>query len=471
MPVTRQELQIQAVDRLLTDRRVIVNWGTGVGKSRVGIECIRRIWCRGRKRILLLVTEDAHKTNWRNEFVEALREAGGRLYDSITVECYASLPKYRNTSWDIIVADEAHHMRSELRTDIISTMTAEYFLCLSATISCNGDAAEMLSMLERRFGHFTSLDFGIQDAIDNGILGEPRIYVHTLPLEDLNFPMTIVEEWGSKKKRVEIQTSFKNCGFYYKNKDRFPAVTLHITGTPKECYDFYCGRIEYLKKQWQSLRKAEKLEKGQPDNEKTAFAYNRFIHYCSLRKILIGRMKTPFCRALLEKLSNKKLICFCTDVQQGRDLGGSKIICTENDSLYGHGYNAEVIKKFNSGENRKLFAVNMIQEGQNLAGIEVGIIVQLGGKDRQFIQKLGRVMRSKTPVQHIVLINGTKDVDYYHTAIAGIKKKKDYITIVPYGTLRLMMSEGEQTASHPSGAGPVLSGVKAPGAGDGRGLK
>ena len=62
-----------------------------------------------------------------------------------------------------------------------------------------------------------------------------------------------------------------------------------------------------------------------------------------------------------------------------------------------------IIKNINN-----IFAVGMLQEGQNLVNIEAGIIIQLDGKERSFIQKFGRSLRAEDPVQYIFYYKNTK---------------------------------------------------------------
>lgn len=427
----RQQLQDKALNALVQNHYVQVNWATGTGKSRVAIKAFRILRQSGRTRALLLVAETLHKENWRREFVDALGEQeGNKLFNSITVECYASLDKYEGTAWDIIVADEAHHLRSEQRCDLIGSMSADYFLGLSATLSCNGDADELMRILEMTYGRFTSLDFNIQDAIDNGVLAEPHIYVHVLPLADLQKPVEIVEEWGLEAKRVDLRTSYAECDTYF-DRTLYPNARLVIVCTPQEAYDYYTERMAQWKSKTAAARRSAGIKDESEDTPRIRFMWNKYRHYCSERKMLLGRVKTTFSKRLLASLAGKKYICFCSDVAQGNELGGDHVIYSDREDGV---KNADVIAAFNDDRISSLFAVNMIQEGQNLAGIQAGVIIQLGGKERQFIQKFGRAMRSRTPEQHIIVLNGTRDIDYFKTAIAGINRK--YITYETYGSLR-----------------------------------
>ncbi len=425
--ITRDELQAQAVEAVMRDRYVMVNWGTGVGKSRVAVESISRLFRDGALSILLLVDQGVHKKNWLLEFQEAKGERDGRmLYDSITVECYASLSKYEGTSWDFIVADEAHHLRSAARTGGLSTISARRMLCLSATISCRGDADDLLEMLDSRFGRFTTFDFGIQDAIDNRILAEPTIWVHALPLEDIGVRMQVVEEWGRAAKRVALEARYEDRAMY-RDKTVFPAATLTIDCSAAQAYEYYSKQIEVRKKAWRESRENAGLEDGQPDTKVTEMLLTRLKRSGLLRKEMLGAAKTKFAKWLVGKMAGKRFVCFCSDIGQARELGGDNLICSEvSDS-------GAVIDAFNAGEKDSLFAVKMAKEGQNLRNIEAGIVLQLSGKDREFIQQIGRAFRSKDPQQHIVVIDGTRDIDYLRDSLSSFDRR--YVKVRGYGSL------------------------------------
>ena len=65
----RRELQSNAFHELLNHNRVICNWGTGVGKSRVAINFVDYLdLIEDKHDVLILVGETEHKINWANEF-------------------------------------------------------------------------------------------------------------------------------------------------------------------------------------------------------------------------------------------------------------------------------------------------------------------------------------------------------------------------------------------------------------------
>ena len=459
MPTTnpneeRSRLQKEALDTLLAKRRLIIEWGTGVGKSRPAIEAIDELYNRGKCRILLLVTETIHKENWRKEFIEAKgKERGEALFNACRVECYASLGKYEYTFWHLIVADEAHHLRGELKRTIFSNIGAEYVLMLTATLSCNGDAEDLISIIEDHFGEFARMKMKVTEAIEQGILAKPKIYVHLLPLEDITERQTVVEEWGPKDSRVEHECTMEDS--IYITRLNCPATTLKISCTAKQAYDFLTKKMNEWKKTWRQQRNNEMLLEGQPDNKNTIWAKNRMVHYGSLRKDLLANCKTRFAQWLTGTLDQKgvKYICFCGTVEQALRLNSENVIYADSKQD-----NTQVVEAFNEDRIRSLYAVNMGQEGANLKGIQQGVILQLGGKDRRFIQEFGRTLRSKEPVQHLVVIYDTRDEAFLETALSGFNEddRKRYIRYFTYGRLKgrdaeqlLRHEEEKNTASEP----------------------
>ena len=87
-----------------------------------------------------------------------------------------------------------------------------------------------------------------------------------------------------------------------------------------------------------------------------------------------------------------------------------------------------IIDDFNTKKIDNLFAVGMLQEGQNLTDIEAGVIVQLDGQERAFVQKFGRSLRATDPIQFIFYYKDTRDTEYLENVLEGINE--EYITEV-----------------------------------------
>lgn len=394
--MTREELQIQALSLIKKNSRVALQWCTGLGKSRAAIEIanyIQDLKDDGNIKVLLVVAESAHKSNWEREL-----SIWNFKPNNITIECYASLPKYKDSWWDLVIFDEAHHLGTDLKMDILSSMIADYVVLLSATLP-----DQIMQAVSVIFGEFETSKVSLKQAIEWGILPEPKVYLIPLTLNSTYPNCTIIEEWGKKEKRVTYRCKYYERWEYLRNKTKYPNVTLEISCTQQQKYDYLSDQFDYWKKQFFKTNKEH--------------VKNKWLQVGAKRKRFLGECKTEAARLLLHKLQNKRFICFCISIEQAELLGGRNAIHSEKkDSL-------EVIDKFNLKKIDNLFAVGMLQEGQNLTDIEAGVIIQLDGKERAFVQKFGRSMRADAPIQFIFYYKNTRDIDYLDIVLEGIDEE------------------------------------------------
>ena len=390
---TRDDLERAAKAALKSYNNIAIQAATGVGKSKLALDLCRNMVEPGEQlpSILLVVAEVAHIQNWKDEIEKWSYEG------PVFICCYASLKKYRNTEWDVIIFDEAHHLGSELRLDIFSTITATHMLFLSATLK-----QSLLDTLELHCGPIKVIKMGLQDAFNANILPEPKINLMPLTLDNKTVNHFIVEEWGNKARRVSIKCAYKDRWLYKRNKSRYPNVELIISCTQQQKYDYITEQFNYYKKRYMSCR-----------NEAIK---NKWLQWGSRRKTFLGLEKTAIAAQLLQKIGDKRLICFCTNIAQADMLGQETSVHSQKkDSL-------NIIQKFNNGEINSLYAVGMLQEGVNLTGIEAGVIIQLDGEERAFIQKFGRTLRADSPEQYIIYFRATRDEEYLQNALESIDK-------------------------------------------------
>lgn len=399
---TREQLQEEALNEVKQYKRLILSWSTGVGKSLVGINLFNCLLKEDENSdFLIVVAETAHKQNWKEEFCKHLGESlGQEVLKHVTIVCYASLKKVCDKKWKGIIFDEAHHLNSEIRMDFLSVMSAEYVLCMSATMT--GRKFYVLrSTLNLTFGNFIVSKVRLQDAIDNEILPEPEII--SIPLYLSSKPNTCVylKEWGSKNLRREIHCYYKDRFTYAANRRRYPHCSLYIHCSEQEKHALLNEDFEYYKKQ--ALR-----------NPGNALLKNKWLQIGSQRKRFFGELKTLVAYKLISKIKDKRFICFCTSIAQAEALGGKQCIHSNKKG------NQDIINAFNNKETSSIYAINMGQEGLNLKDIEVGVLVQLDGEERGWIQKSGRIYRAEHPVIYVLYYKNTRDEEFYKHAIYGI---------------------------------------------------
>lgn len=401
--MTRQAQQNKIAKLAITFPRLVLEWCTGVGKSKAILEIVKGLLQEnslksfiGQRRpftILLLVGETAHKKNWKDEWE---KWGGLDIWNKyVLVSTYASLKHYANERYDILILDEGHHAASDLRLNYLSTISADRVYVLSATLS-----EFALRSLTEIFGKFVVSSINLKEAIKQQILKEPEVILIPLQLDNRIPDQIVVVNKGKSKNKKKITCTYEDRWIYLKKKEE---VELTITCTKLQKYlhlseqmDFWRGRFfltrqEYLKTKWMLLG-AE-------------------------RKRFLGECKTEVAKTLLTSLGDKRILCFCASIDQAMTLGGERAIHSFNP------YSEEVLEKFNKKQINSLFAVGMIQEGQNLTDVEAGIIIQLGGQEREFIQKFGRSLRAEKPVQYVLYYKNTRDEEYLENVTEGVESQ------------------------------------------------
>ena len=381
----KQLLQNKEFDKLKLKKKVILKWATGTGKSKMTIELVNNAAREG-DRILFVVAERAHIANWQEEF----QKWNMKVIPEII--CYASMHKIRGNSYDIIVFDEGHHLFTERRLDILTSLQLQNIYLLSATLS-----SQKISLLEDICGKFDISTVTLKDAIEKEILPEPRINIIELSLDNTVPDQEIKTGKGSKLPIIRWED---------RGKYAFSKTPCIIKCTQRQKYLWFTENMEYWKSRYM-----------QSNNQ---FHHNKWVSLGSMRKRFLGDLKTKYVKSLIESLPKKsRFICFCSSVNQAESLNSQNTISSRKSTKF----NQIIIDTFNAKKINTLFAVGMATEGMNLTDIQKGIIVQLDGKERLFVQKVGRALRADNPVAYIFYYKGTQDEVYLRTALENVDTK------------------------------------------------
>ena len=410
----KQKLQEREFPALKDKQRVILKWATGCGKSKMVIDLINYAADSFKDKpvkVLFLVAERAHIKNWEEEFDKWQL---WRDVISTDVACYASLKKYYLYDiYDIIVLDEAHHIFTDKRLDMLKEMenpmrtpANQRVYLLSATLS-----GSKIETAEEIFGKFAVSTVTLKDAIRQDILPDPRVYVVGMDLDNTrrhqeikigNDPNAPVIKWEDRAKYIYKNTPcIIQCTEFQKN--------LYLTTT-----------MEYWKQRY--------------ERSHSEFMHSKWVNLGSQRKRFLGELKTGAVRQLIGILKRRRYVCFCASVAQAESLSKTNTISSKRPQKL----NQMIIDAFNKKQLSNIFAVGMITEGMNLTDIQIGIITQLDGKERLFIQKFGRSLRAEDPVTFIFYYKSTQDENYLKGALENIDAKYiKYISIDQLNNIKL----------------------------------
>jgi len=394
----KQQLQEREFSVLKDAHRVLLKWATGCGKSKMAIDLVNNqvattFALLKPVKVLFLVAERAHIGNWQDE-LDKWHYRKDRI--ASTVICYKSLHKVKDNCYDIIVMDECHHACAPKTYSYLEEMGAinanSVVYLLSATLSSSKQ-----EMIEDIFGSFTVSTVTLNDAIEKDILPDPKVYVIGMDLDNTTANQEIRIGNASNPPVIRWEDRAK---YVYGNK---PCI---IRCTESQKNSFLTSKINYWNERYhhshQEFHRIQAANTG------------------SQRKRFLGELKTDVVRKLIGMLPDRmRYVCFCASVPQATSLSKTNTIAAKK----GDKHNQAIINAFNNGDIDSIYAVGMINEGMNLTNIQAGIIVQLDGKERLFVQKFGRSLRAEDPVAFIFYYKGTQDENYLRGALENIDAK------------------------------------------------
>lgn len=352
--MTREEVNNLALSKIDGTKCLILELITGMGKTKVAIDLINHVCDRVFRNeeepttILILVAKTVHKQTWRDE----IEKWGGIKSDYITIECYESLKNYENSYFDIVVADEMQHL-SDVRLEILETIHInESFIGLSATIK-----KDMRDYFIYNY-NAEVIKCGLREAVEDEVLPEPTVYLLPLSLDTTDYTYK-VKKFG----------------------------VMRIT-TQKGYYDSISSLIEWYKNKYFNSR-----------NERIK---NLWLSTAGKRLKWCAEQKETLVLSLLDKFRNYKTLTFCSSIEQSERLGKYNITSKNKASV-------KNLEMFNLNKIKHITACNILNEGVNLTNCRIGIFCNLNSSEIVVKQRVGRILRHKSPIIIIPYFKGTRE--------------------------------------------------------------
>jgi superfamily II DNA or RNA helicase len=394
--MTREEIYAACVEKIDKTNCLLLESATGTGKSKVAIDLTNHIVAtkfvpNSKCSMLLVVAKRVHKQTWKEEF----EKWGGINIDRLVVECYESLHKHVNESFDFILFDEVHHVASDLRLDALKAIDFHYLIGLSATIP------KKLKMLFKYRYHAETVSCDIVEAIEDEILPEPQILLFPLMLDNRNN----TETW-----EINTKAGGKTYyGEYSKDLWRFKKQKVHaiLSCTQKQKLIEYNKLIEWGKNQYMRTRN-KALEQT-------------WLYHAGKRLEFLAYCKNQIVSDILRKLDKERTITFCKTIEQSEVLGK---YCIHSQN----GKADEIYEKFNQKKIKHITAVNILNENANLVDCKYAIFANLSSSETIQVQRIGRSLRHKSPVIIIPYYQGTREEELAKKMIEGFNK--DYIKTI-----------------------------------------
>ena len=353
--MTREEIYSACETALTKSNCLLLESATGTGKTAISIKLVnwitKVVYKSHKPKMLLLVAKIVHKQTWKDEF-----EKWGGINAEVTMECYESLHKHTGEYFDFIVADECHHLGSDLRMEAFKTLKYGYIIGLSATIPF------AVKQFFRYNYHSQIVSCDIIEAIDSEVLPEPTILLFPLELENTRLSETI-----------ELNPRAKGPVQYGEYKDlwKYKRAKLHavLKCTQKQKLIELDKLIEWYKK---------KTMQGNVAMKQT------WLYFCGKRLEFLADCKLQWVKLILHHLDKERTITFCKTIAQTEHLGKNCI----------HSQNKDATKIYDDFNNKKIdhiTAVNILNENANLVDCRYGIFCNITSSDIITAQRQGKL--------------------------------------------------------------------------------
>ena len=356
----------------------ILELATGFGKTKLALEKADQ-WNTESATILIVVPRLVLIKEWKKEIKKWKKE---HLLSHITFVTYVSLPKVARRAWTIMIFDEAHHLSERCR-EFLDVIEVKHILFLSATLK-----KEHKQFITPRYKP-EIIKVDIRDAIKDDVLPDPRVILIKLKLDN-RIVNKVIEKNGSKK----VNGPVKTIGYVEKWKYKGYKGPLRILCTQQQYYDDASNLIEWYK------------QKGMHN----VIMKNMWLHKSGERLKWLAAQKEAIIKGILRDLKNHRTIVFCPSIEDSMKIG-----C--------HCVNTKVgiasLELFNAKRVKHIAAVGMLDEGANLTDCKIGIFQMINSSDRLNIQRVGRILRHKSPVLMFPYFVDTREEEILKDIISG----------------------------------------------------
>lgn len=313
-------------------------------------------------RILIVVPTEVLQKQWMNDYIIKYN-----LIKNCEVKIINSVIK---TSWDVdlLVCDECHLFCAETFQEIFNCVNYEMVLCLTATL-------ERLDGKEAIIKYFAPVCdiVTVKDSQQNGWLSPYKEYVVLLDVD-----LSEYNQWNQ-----EFIGFFSQLGFEFSR-----AMTL-VTNIIE--------RRKYAKKMGIDQKQFDAICFGWMDRlrKRKQFVQSHPHKFEIARKILDAR-------------KDKKCITFCSTIKDAEQLSikGEYVLHSKQSKKS----NEETLNKFNQAQFGVLHSSKAANQGVDIKGLSVEIIMNTDSSKITKTQKLGRALRVEAGKQaeiFTLIIKGT----------------------------------------------------------------
>jgi len=345
-----RDYQQKALEEWLKEKRGVIVLPTGAGKTLIALKAISIL----KVSTLIVVPTLDLLHQWHDAVLEKLGFDSGIIgggedsLKGITVITYDSAytrAEHLGNLFQLLVFDEVHHLPSEGYMQIAQLFASPYRLGLTATPERSDGREYLLPDLVGPIVYKVS---------PNELAGR---YLSRYVIQRVYVSLTEDEKIAYSRYRKKLKELLDELGLKLKSLEDFQML-LKLAYKDKRARDAILAWHESLKIAVNSKSKIEKL------------------------------------RELLEKYRDEKILIFTRNVEMAYEVSRRFLIPavtyrTPKDER------EEILRGFKEGRYKVIVASSVFDEGVDVPDASIAIILGGYGTPRQFLQRLGRILRPK----------------------------------------------------------------------------
>lgn len=384
----RQHIGVQRwVDNKLCGSLV---YCTGFGKTRTAIMCIKRFLAKNpNRKVIIVVPTDALQRQWLADLIE---QQVPRCYEVLIINSVVK----REWECDLLVLDECHKYASDLFGKVFEVVKYKIILGLTATME-RLDGKD--SYIKKYCPVVDRIDIG--EATAKGWLSPYREYKVLVEVDDLD-------------KYLELNREFQ---------DHFSFFGHDFTLAMK-CATDWKERVRLSKEMCPDF-------KTKPDEWK-AVSKTILVHAMGFNRTLQARKqfiynhpkKLELTNLILEHRQDKKCITFSKTIKVAEQIKYGQVLSSKETKKKGR----ITLEEFKLAKVGVLNTSKMLDEGADIPGLSVAVILGFDSSPTSKTQRIGRVIRkaeNKVAEVFTLVIRGTVEEEWFRKSTGS----KDFITI------------------------------------------
>lgn len=310
---------------------------------------------------LLVPTQKLRDANWKEEYQKWNAYGTEKRTEKY---CYVSANKVQNKIYNLAILDEGHNI-TEANSEFFYNNQVKKAVLLTATRPSRRKDFDKFNILQE-LGFKVVFELTLDQAVKLGFVAPYEVNIINVPLE-------------SSKKTIKGGTKAK------------PFMT-----TEKATYDW--------------------IDKS---CNKAIFSRSRQLKFLLLKRmrfIYDLPSKQEAAQYLLDNVIPKteKGLIFCSSIKQAEELNPFFFHSKSSDEHY---------NLFKQDEIKRLSCVKSLNEGHNFDGVDFALIVQLTSKEKDLIQRIGRIVRQRAGHKakiFIIVSTHTQDEKWLEKAIENL---------------------------------------------------